>query len=181
MNTSAARTAGCCIVLLCCTAVASADPDLRLIQATKKLDVAQVRALLARKVDVNAAEGDGATALHWAVHRDSVPLTELLIRAGAGIDATNQNGVTPLALACSNANAAMVRTLLRAKANPRAALPSGETALMACARTGDADAVRELLKAGAEVDARQRSRGQTARRWAAAERHATVARSADEL
>ncbi len=37
-----------------------------LIDAAKNGDKAALRALLQRKVDVNAAEPDGTTALHWA-------------------------------------------------------------------------------------------------------------------
>ena len=41
-----------------------------LIDAVKRQDVAAVRALLDRGADVNAAEADGSTALHWAAQRE---------------------------------------------------------------------------------------------------------------
>src|SRR5262245_32646499 len=47
----------------------SASTDRPLIQAVKNKDIAAVRALLKQRVDVNATEGDGTTALHWASHR----------------------------------------------------------------------------------------------------------------
>ena len=50
--------------------VAAGNDDLRLIEAIQDQDHEAVRALLSEKVDVNTAEGDGATALHWAVVRD---------------------------------------------------------------------------------------------------------------
>ena len=45
---------------------------------------------------------------------------------------------------------------------------------MSAARTGNVDAVRMLLDRGADVNARERYKGQTALMWAAAERHAAV-------
>src|SRR5437867_1734731 len=40
----------------------AAATDLRLIQAVKNRDVASVRELLKQRIDVNATQGDGATA-----------------------------------------------------------------------------------------------------------------------
>ena len=58
--------------LLMAASVSAGGRDLRLIQAVKDQDHETVRALLEQKADVNAREGDGATALHWAVLRDDV-------------------------------------------------------------------------------------------------------------
>src|SRR5687767_5605266 len=38
-----------------------------------------------QRVDVNAADADGSTALHWAVWGDSLETTGELIRAGANV------------------------------------------------------------------------------------------------
>ena len=43
---------------------------------SKQKDVAAVRALLKQRADVNATEGDGATALHWAAYHDDVEIVE---------------------------------------------------------------------------------------------------------
>ncbi|MGH9385286.1 MAG: ankyrin repeat domain-containing protein [Vicinamibacterales bacterium] len=59
--------------------------DVRLIPAVKNRDVESVRELLkaqSPRIDVNAAQGDGATALHWAAHRDALAIADLLIRSG---------------------------------------------------------------------------------------------------
>jgi ankyrin repeat protein len=125
-------------------------------------------------VDVNAQQGDGATALHWAADVDNLAIADLLIRAGARVNAANDLGSTPLHLACTNRSAAMVERLLEAKANPNAKLLNGETVLMTCARTGDAKAVKMLLTHGADPKAKEHEHDQTALMWAAAEAHPDV-------
>src|SRR5690349_19041525 len=159
-------------VVAALTARAIAAPgDLRLIEAVKNRDAESVRALLKPRplpIDVNAAAGDGATALHWAAHRDDLAIADLLIRAGARPTVADDGGATPLHLACTNRSAAMVERLLDAGADPNAALLNGESVLMTCARSGDARAVAALVRRGADVNAREHAHQQTAVMWAAA-------------
>jgi uncharacterized protein len=152
----------------------AAAGDLRLIDAVRAHSPERVRALLAERVDVNATQGDGATALHWAVHRDDGSLVDTLIRAGARANVADDTGATPLFLACMNRNADIVSRLLAAGANPNATLLSGETVLMTCARAGNAVAVRALLARGAMVNATESAHNQTALMWAAAQSHPQV-------
>ena len=49
------------------------------MQAVKNGDAAAVRALVKAKADVNSAEPDGTTALHWAVQRDDLAMADLLL------------------------------------------------------------------------------------------------------
>ena len=147
-----------------------------LADAAQKRDVQAIRALLKQRADVNAPQGDGATALHWAAHWDDIDTAELLIRAGANVNAANDYGVTALTLACTNRSTALVERLLEARANPSAAQATGVTPLMECARTGTTAAVRTLLARGAAVDARHTRTGQTALMWAVAGRHAESVR-----
>lgn len=149
--------------------------DLQLLEAVRNQNREAVRALLKQQVDVNAPQGDGATALHWAAHRDDLETADLLIRARAKVNAATDLGVTPIALACANGSAAMVEKLLAAGANPNA-VASGEPALMTAARTGSVGAVKALLARGADVNARDAVHGQTALMWAVAHNHAEVAR-----
>ncbi len=149
----------------------SSAADLRLIGAVKSGNETAVRTLLKQGVNVNAGEGDGSTALHFAAYADNLSVADLLIRAGAHADAANDLGATPLHLACDNGSAAMVDRLLAAKANPNAKLLDGETVLMACARTGNAAAVKALLVHGANPKAAEPEHDQTALMWAAAESH----------
>ena len=157
-----------------CSLAARAAGDATLIDAVKNRNVDEVRALLKQRVDVDAAQGDGATALHWASHLDDLTAADLLIRGGADVNAATDLGVTPLYLACTNRAARMVGRLLTAGANPNAVLLNGETVLMECSRTGDLDAVKALLARGANVNARSSSHEQTALMWAAAQQHPSV-------
>ena len=146
----------------------------RLVRAVKQQDTAAVQALLAQGVDVNAPQGDGATALHWAAYRDDAETVEWLIGAGADVNAANDLHVTPLALATANGNAEIVRRLLAAGASPNAAGETGVTPLMEAARTGSLEAVRVLLEFDADVNARTSDRQQTALMWAVTQHHPQV-------
>jgi ankyrin repeat protein len=152
---------------------ADAPLDVPLADAAEKADWQRVRTLLKERPDVNAAQADGMTALHWAAYHDDLEIAKLLIAARANAKAENRYGVTPLSLACTNGDADLVRMLLAAGADPNTKLRGDETALMTASRTGRVGAVQALLDAGAKVDARDR-KGQTALMWAAADGHADV-------
>ena len=170
MRLTSRSTAAAAVAWLGVAGVAAGNDDLRLIEAIQDQERETVRALIEQKVDVNAREGDGATALHWAVVRDDVEVVDALLDAGADANAANDYGVTPLSLACTNRSAALVGRLLDGGADPDAATTMGETALMSCAKTGSADALALLFEHGAgNVDAREASHGQTALMWAAAQ------------
>jgi ankyrin repeat protein len=140
--------------------------------AVMKGNRAAVRALLARKADVNAPQVDGTTALHWAVRVDDLETADLLLRAGARVAAANREGVTPMRLAAMNGSVQMIRRLLIAGADPNAKLTQfGDTALMMAARTGKADAIGSLLESGARINDKETWGGTTALMWAVAERH----------
>src|SRR6478672_7707830 len=128
------RSTSCGVIaaafLLAAANLSSAAADAPLADAMEKMDRAAVRALLQRRADVNAAQVDGMTALHWAAYQDDVESVELLVRAGANVKAANRYGVTPLSLACTNGNEAMVELLLEAGADPNTRLRGDETALM---------------------------------------------------
>lgn len=117
--------------------------------------------------DVNVAQGDGTTPLHWAVYRDDQELTEMLLQHGARPGAVNEYGSSPLAEATKIANAELVQALLDAGADPEAPNSDGQTALMLASRTGSIQIARELIEHGANVNARESWRGQSALMWAA--------------
>jgi ankyrin repeat protein len=147
-----------------------------LADAVEHGDRARVRQLLASGVDVNAAQVDGTTALHWAAYRDDAETAALLLKAGANVNVVNRYGVPPLAPACTNGNAAIVKLLLQGGADANAAMKGGESVLMLAARSGDIESVKALLARGAKADTHERL-GQTALMWAAAEGHTAVVRA----
>lgn len=165
------------LVLLAVASLAASSSDPPLIDAARNGDGATVLALLDDGVDVNAPQGDGATALHWAVHLSDRETTDALIEAGANVNAVNDIGVTPLWLACLNGDAPSADRLLAAGASVNVVLPSGETALMTAARTGNVDVVRLLLARGADANAKEGSQGQTALMWAVAQGHSDVVKT----
>jgi uncharacterized protein len=154
--------------ILCGTALAT---DLATL--AERQDWSTVTGRLSAKVDANASQADGTTALHWAAYHDQADILEGLLAAGAKPDATNRYGITPMLLAAENGSSHIVSLLIRAGAEVNAVQRGGETALMIACRTGRAEAVKALLQAKAKVDSRDRT-GQTALMWAAAAGHAEV-------
>ena len=144
-----------------------------MIDAVKNGDISTVRALIAQKVDVNAAEPDGTTALHWAAHLGDGTMTEMLLKAGANIKAVTRNGATPYSLALNKGSAKVIELLIKAGDNAKAVV-EGEPAIMMAARAGNPDAVKVLLTAGADPNVTEAERKQTALMWAASEGNTAV-------
>jgi uncharacterized protein len=143
--------------------------------AAERRDFGALKALIAQKMDVNAAQDDGSTALQWAVHWDSAEAVDLLLKAGADTKAATRLNATALYLAAESGNAAMVQKLLAAGADPnQTVLSQGETPLMFAARSGNVEAVRVLLDKGAKIEAAEKLRGSTALLWAAEQDHPEV-------
>src|SRR6516165_5300022 len=97
------RVIGGCFVwalLLSAQSLVAASSDIA--DAVMNGNKEAVRSLLQKKADVNAAQIDGTTALHWAVRADDLETADLLIHAGANVSVANREGVTPLQLAATN-------------------------------------------------------------------------------
>jgi ankyrin repeat protein len=159
------------------TLAASTDGS-RIADAAMSGDAAQVRALLTGGDDVNGAQGDGMTALHWAARRGDVDVVKMLLAAGANVRAITRLGnYTPLLLASEMGHAAVIDALAGAGADAKVTTASGVTPLMLAAASGQADAVKALLARGADVNAAEPTRGETAVMFAAANRRADVVRA----
>ncbi|MEQ1898993.1 MAG: ankyrin repeat domain-containing protein [Vicinamibacterales bacterium] len=150
-----------------------------LIEAVKQGNVATVRTLVAQKVNVNATEPDGTTALHWAADLGDVQTVDLLLKAGAALKSTNRYGATPFGLATAKGHAAVIERFLQAGEDANAVI-SGEPVLMQAARSGSVDAVKALLAKGAQVNVAEEVHGQTALMWAAAAGHSAVVKTLAE-
>jgi uncharacterized protein len=162
------------LTLLACAALGA--PPLRLVDAVKSGDKATVLALVESHADVNAAEADGTTALHWAARLDDLDLAERLLRAGSHVNAANRYGMTALYLACVNGSAPMIGKLLQAGADANAIWTEGETPLMIVARGGNVEAAKVLLAHGAQVNAAEPVHGQTPLMWATGQSHPEMMR-----
>ena len=123
------------------TALAGAAPSTSPVaDAAMRGDRDGVRALLKQGADVNAAQGDGMTALHWAAERGDAALADMLLYAGANVAAVTRIGqYTPLHLASKAGSAPVVQALLKAGANAAAQTTNtGVTALHLAAASGNA-------------------------------------------
>ena len=149
----------------------------RVVDAAKEGNFAAVKALIAQKADVNIAEPDGMTALHWAVRANDLPAVQMLIRAGANVNAASRYGMTALLFAAQNGDPTIVAALVKAGANPNAALPEGQTPLMTAARTGNVESIKLLVETGAKIDAKEQWQGQTALMWAASQNNAAAVKT----
>ena len=130
--------------------------------------------MIAAGADVNQAQPDGSTPLHWAVYRVDRELVNALLRKGARAKVVNRYGASPLAEAVKVANADLAGMLLEAGADANVANEDGQTPLMLAARTGNVAVAELLVRQGADVNAREQYRDQTAVMWAAAQGHAEM-------
>ena len=161
------------VLLVNARPVAAAATELA--DAAELRDTAVIRTLLDKRLDVNAPQGDGMTALHWAARWDDVELAELLLRAGADPNRSTELGVTPLWMASQRGNPRLYLPCWRPEPTRRPPfLP---------ARHADAGGVdrhrgsREVAAgAGAVVNVPDTPRGQSALMWAISQRHSEVAR-----
>ena len=168
------------INLVCLTLLISAavPPDSPVADAAMRGDAEEVHALLRAGADVNAAQGDGMTALHWAAENGRIELAEVLVFAGANPEAaTRLGGFTPLMVASRAGHAGIVRLLADAGANLEATTETGETALHYAAWSGNPEIAVALAEKGAEVNAQESANGQTPLMFAAAYGRTEVVRT----
>ena len=155
-------------------------PESPVADAAMRGDVAAVRALIAEGADVNAAQGDGMTALHWAASNRNSGLARVLLEAGADVGVGTRIGhYTPLHVAAQAGAGEVVEMLLGAGANPELATRAGGGArpLHLAAASGNARAVAALVAAGADVNATEESWGQTPLIFAASKGRTEVVRA----
>jgi len=126
-------------------------------------------AMIASGADVNTAQPDGTTPLHWAAYRVDHELVQTLLKKGARADVVNRYGASPLAEAARVADVDIVGMLLETGADANATNEDGQTALMLAARTGSVAVAELLVKHGADVNRREHFKDQSAVMWAAGE------------
>ena len=152
------------LALLVIPAVIAAGvaPSSPIADAAMRGDLATVKTLVAAGKDVNAAQGDGMTALHWAADRGDAAMVDLLLKAKASVTATTRSaGYTALHIAAKGGHSAIMLALLKAGADANLVTGSGATALHLAAGSGATDGVAALLDKGADPNVRERVYGQT--------------------
>ena len=148
----------------------SMPPESPVADAAMRGQVEEVRTLLRNGADVNAAQGDGMTALHWAAENRDAALARMLVAAGANVSAVTRLGdYTSLHLASKRGAADVIDVLVKAGADVMARTSTGGAQpLHFAVSTGTLESVNVLLGHGAEVDARETMWDQTPLMFAAA-------------
>lgn len=102
---------------------------------------------------INATDGSGNTALHFAAEWGLKNAVTALITKGSKTEARNANGETPLFSAAKNDEPEIIQLLVNngCKVNARDNL--GSTALHIAVRWGNPKSVARLVNIGAEIDA----------------------------
>ncbi len=139
-------------------------PESPVADAAMRGDDDAVRELIAAGAEVNAAQGDGMTGLHWAASNRDPRLAKILLDAGADVGAGTRIGnYTPLHVAAQEGAAYVVALLLEAGADPELPIEVGGRArpLHFAAASGTEAAVAALLAVGADVNATEDAWGQT--------------------
>ena len=163
------RTLALALAVAACSSVLASTADSPVADAAMSRDAETARTLLRGGADVNAAQGDGMTALHWAASNDDPALAQMLLYAGASVRATTRlGGYTPLHFASRSGHAPVMKVLVDRGAAVDAATSTGATALMLAASSGSVEAVGLLLDAGADPNVTEAAQGQTALMFAAA-------------
>jgi uncharacterized protein len=151
--------------LLCMSVLMLGSPPSNspVADASARGDREAVRGLLQKGADVNAAQSDGMTALHWAAFKGDAELAQMLVYAGAHPDAVTRIGqYTPLHVATREGNVAVSKMLIDKGADVNAKTTnSGASPLHLAAAAGNAELITYLLDHKADVNAREDEWGQT--------------------
>ena len=132
-------------------------------------------AITSPDIDVNAKEPDGSTALLWATYKVDHELVRALLKAGAKANVTNHYGATAAhrgGQARATSNSCACCSMRGADVN--SPNQDNQTALMLASSIGSLQIAKLLIERGANVNAVETFRGQTALMWAAAENHPDI-------
>ena len=140
---------------LAVTVGATAPVEAPVADAAERGDLEAVRVLLRQGADVNTAQSDGMTALHWAASNNDVEIAKALLYAGATFRATTRiGGYTPLHLASRGGHAEVATLILEDGADPDVFTSTGVTAMHFAADADAAGVIEALVAHGGDVDAR---------------------------
>ncbi len=145
------------------------------LDAAMRGDLAALKERVRSGGDVNAAQGDGFTALHWAAKLGNEEIARVLIAAGADVRATTRIGNhMPLHVAAAAGQAGVAEALLGGGAPIAPATATGALPIHFAAAAGDPKTVRALLAAGADPGATEEHWGMTPLMFASVRDRTTV-------
>ena len=131
-----------------------------LMHACSHGSVESVRLLIESGADVNAKNGNGRTAMHYAAKGRSPAVIQLLRKHGAQVDLRDKEGITPLLETVQyGVNAEVLHELIKAGANVNATREFSKSSAIHLCR--DFEFLKLLLENGANVNALD-SRDETA-------------------
>ncbi len=151
-----------------------APPTVGLWDAVGEANMAQVKAHLYNKANVNGRDTDGQTPLHIAARMDNVEMAKLLLAHGASVNEKDNQGKTPIFAAARKGSREMVELLMAHGADINARNSDGWTPLHLVACFAQGPAAELLLAHGADPSLRDHS-GRTASQVAAERKNAALA------
>ena len=140
------------------------DGNTALHVAAEKNNLAAIRYLLKRGVDVNAKNNSGTTALMMAASYGNDDITALLLKQKATVNETDKYGYTAMFYAVEEKSAAVMTRLVKAGANPNIKAQFGWTVIMVLAGEKDShlDAIKLFHQKGVKLNASEAQYGLTA-------------------
>ncbi len=176
------------VAALPAAADALADANDRLIEAARAGDVEQITQALQKGASVDAASGQGVSALMFAAASGHPLAVQSLLDAHAHVDTRVGRGITALRIAVAAGSPDTARRLLAAGADRNDVDTNGSRLLFAAAGNGNVELLDLFLTPGEDINYKRETGGYTAldaaletQHWAAAEhllaRGATLAAS----
>jgi hypothetical protein len=141
-------------VLVLCEVKATASDEEDFFSAAMNGDVAGIKRLLKKGVDINTFQDQRMTALLLAISNGKIHVAEFLIEAGADVNLKDNRGCTALGFASATGQTQVVKMLIDAGADVNAQDDQGRTALMLASAAGSIEIVRLLIDAGANIRTR---------------------------